>query len=276
MKPLEDKTVVVPEEASLQCTISPGDPEARITWSKDDKEIKGKDDRVVSTYVDSKATLTFKNVNLKDAARYRVEASNKMGRVETECRLTVHSKSILICNISTFHVLINWLQTVFTMLKSYHFKIHLFSILVAPKITHDDKLGEPQKLKAGGILSLYANIEGVPTPKVWWYRNGEPIKSINGTSIDTKDTFTSLSVKGSTGKDSGKYKLVAENVAGKDEKEFDVTVKGIFLMDHILIVDTMLIMRVTLNTSFGKNPYVDCLNTRLSLFQRKLPGNNLS
>ena len=99
---------------------------------------------------------------------------------------------------------------------------------MASKITHDDKLSEPQKLKAGGILSLYANIEGVPTPKVSWYRNGEPIKSINGTSIDTKDTFTSLSVKGSTGKDSGKYKLVAENVAGKDEKEFDVTVKGIY------------------------------------------------
>ena len=92
VKPLEDKTVVLPEEASLQCTISPGDPPASVSWFKDDKEIKGKDDRVVPTYKDSKATLTFKKVELKDTARYRVEASNKMGRVETECKLTVHSK----------------------------------------------------------------------------------------------------------------------------------------------------------------------------------------
>ena len=229
----------------------------------------------MSTYIDSKATLTFKNVNLKDAARYSVEASNKMGRVETECRLTVHSKSITTFDISTSHVIIDWLQNIFMALKSYRFVIQ-FSNSVAPKITHDDKLSESQKLKAGGILSLYANIEGVPTPKVSWYRNGEPIKSINGTSIDTKDTFTSLSVKGSTGKDSGKYKLVAENVAGKDEKEFDVTVKGIILMSNIVIVDTMLIMWVTLNTFFEKNLYVTCLNTRLLLLQRKSLDNILS
>ena len=92
VKPLEDKTVVLPEEASLQCTISPGDPEASVSWFKDDKEIKDKDDRVVPTYKDSKATLTFKKVVLKDTARYKVEGSNKMGRVETECKMTVHSK----------------------------------------------------------------------------------------------------------------------------------------------------------------------------------------
>ncbi len=100
---------------------------------------------------------------------------------------------------------------------------------MAPKITHEDKLGQPQKLKAGAVLSLYANIEGVPTPKVTWYLNGEPVESTNGTSIDTNSTFTSLTVKGSTANNSGKYKLVAENVAGKDEKEFDVTIKGTFL-----------------------------------------------
>ena len=95
MKPLEDQTVVVPEEASLQCTISPGDPEATVKWFKDEKEIIGKDDRVITTYKDSKATLTFKKVNLKDDARYRVEANNKMGRVQTDCKLTVHSMSII-------------------------------------------------------------------------------------------------------------------------------------------------------------------------------------
>ncbi len=92
MKPLEDKTVVLPAETSLECTISPGDPEAKVTWFKDDAELKGKDARLVPSYQDSKATLTFKKSELKDTARYRVEASNKMGRVETDCNLTVHSK----------------------------------------------------------------------------------------------------------------------------------------------------------------------------------------
>lgn len=82
---------MLPVEAALQCTISPGDPEAQITWFKDDSALKVKDKRVVPTYEDSKATLTFGSSELKDSARYRVEANNKMGRVETACYLTVHS-----------------------------------------------------------------------------------------------------------------------------------------------------------------------------------------
>ncbi len=97
---------------------------------------------------------------------------------------------------------------------------------MAPKIIPDDKSSQPQKLKAEGILSLFANIEGVPTPKVSWFQNGEPVTPTNGTSIDSKDACTSLTVKGTSAKNSGTYKLVAENVAGKDEKEFEVTVKG--------------------------------------------------
>ena len=97
---------------------------------------------------------------------------------------------------------------------------------VKPAIILDAPMKEAQKVKGGNNVNLYANIEGVPTPKVTWFHKDAELKSSNGISIDTKDTFTGLTIKGSTAKHSGTYKLVAENVAGKAETEFNVTVRG--------------------------------------------------
>ena len=44
------------------------------------------------TYMDGVASLTVHNVEAGDSGKYRCEASNRMGRVETSCRLSVNGK----------------------------------------------------------------------------------------------------------------------------------------------------------------------------------------
>ena len=55
---------------------------------KNGKELKASAKYVMSIDNES-ATLSFKDVDLTDAGTYKCEASNKLGRVQTECKLDV-------------------------------------------------------------------------------------------------------------------------------------------------------------------------------------------
>ena len=99
-------------------------------------------------------------------------------------------------------------------------------ILVAPKIEYDAQYKQPVALNAGATLTLPVTVTGVPTPKVVWYFGDNEMKSGNGTSIETKDKTSKLTVKNTTGANAGVYKVKAENAAGSAEAEFKVTMKG--------------------------------------------------
>ncbi len=95
-----------------------------------------------------------------------------------------------------------------------------------PKIDCEDKLKDVQTLKAGSTLILLANISGVPTPDVAWFRAGEPLTTTEGTTIETTETFSTLTVKNTSSAGAGAYKITAENVVGTAEQEFNVVIKG--------------------------------------------------
>ena len=90
LEPLSDLTVTAETKVKLTCKISAGDPKAKITWYHKDKEVKVTKNVKVA-YADDEATLTIADVELTHAGWYRCEASNKIGRVETQCTLTVNS-----------------------------------------------------------------------------------------------------------------------------------------------------------------------------------------
>ena len=87
---LSDLTIVAPETASLQCTVSPGQPTADIHWFYKDKEIY-KNKKYQMSYSDSVAVLTINGSEPKDTGAYRCEAFNKVGRVQTQCTLNIQS-----------------------------------------------------------------------------------------------------------------------------------------------------------------------------------------
>jgi len=97
---------------------------------------------------------------------------------------------------------------------------------VAPKIEYDAQYKKPVALNAGAVLTLPVTVSGVPTPKVLWYFGDKELKTGNGTTIETKEKTSKLTIKNTTGANAGVYRVKAENAAGSDEAEFKVTMKG--------------------------------------------------
>ena len=83
-----------------------------------------------------------------------------------------------------------------------------------------------QSLKASHTLIILVNIEATPTSTVRWFHGDKELHHGGNVTIETEETFSRLTIKGITGKQSGAYRIVAENKVGKAEEEFSVTIKG--------------------------------------------------
>ena len=101
-------------------------------------------------------------------------------------------------------------------------------------ITYDDKLKKTQNLKADTTLIITVNIAGVPDPDVSWYFGESELSTTNGTTINTTDTLSTLTMKGVSAESSGTYSVKAENTAGKDDAEFTLSVKGVSNLNVIM------------------------------------------
>jgi hypothetical protein len=186
LEKLKDLTVTVPAKVIMECSISRGDPQAEIHWYKDAKEIYS-GNNVNLLYKDKVAVCAMDKVELSDAGWYRCEAVNKLGRVETQCTLTVNAK---------------------------------------PKLDYEDRLKDTVSTKAGASIILSVNVSGFPIPKVTWFHKGEEINSsMPGVTIESEDDFSRLTIKPAAGEHSGSYKVKAENKVGEDEAEFTASVK---------------------------------------------------
>ena len=66
----------------------------------------------------------------------------------------------------------------------------------------------------------------MPAPKVRWSRDGAELTVKAGTSIETRDTYSTLTVKGVSAENSGRYKVTASNVVDEVSAEFTAQIKG--------------------------------------------------
>ena len=100
MEPLEDTIVSAGEKAELDCEVKSGNPAATIRWFKENKELQ-RSKKYTMSYNDETAALVVQDAQLVDAGCYRFEASNKLGRVETQCILLVQGmpRAQLFCTI---------------------------------------------------------------------------------------------------------------------------------------------------------------------------------
>ncbi len=80
-----------PNDAVFECEFDLGEPPSTVTWYKDNKEVRPgrKYDVTLRRGI---ASLAVHGTEGLDTGAYRAEASNKLGRVETEAALTVLSK----------------------------------------------------------------------------------------------------------------------------------------------------------------------------------------
>lgn len=80
-------SVTAGDMATLECTIS-GSPELKVKWFKDGKEmISGR--KYKMAVKENTAVLKILSAERGDSAEYKMEVSNKVGKDECTCSVTV-------------------------------------------------------------------------------------------------------------------------------------------------------------------------------------------
>ena len=100
-----------------------------------------------------------------------------------------------------------------------------YCFLGAPKITYDSALQDKIVRKGGTSVEINAEITGHPKPTSKWFFGDKELFSSGDVLIKKDDKGCTLKVSHSTGTNTGKYRLLAENAVGTDEAVFDVLVK---------------------------------------------------
>ena len=84
-----------------------------------------------------------------------------------------------------------------------------------PRIMMDVKFRETVLVKSGETLKINADFAGRPAPVISWTKDGKDIELRARIQVVSTDTSTSVIVKDCIRRDSGKYALTLQNIAGK-------------------------------------------------------------
>ncbi|KAI3368574.1 hypothetical protein L3Q82_025583, partial [Scortum barcoo] len=181
----EEVTVTLSSPTSLVCEVQ-SYPPALITWLKDGTPFESS--RNVRVLPGGR-TLQILNAKVEDAGRYTCVATNEAGET----------------------------------LKHYEVKVY-----VPPQINKNDIPGEglaPKevKIKVNSTLTLECAAQAFPTPALQWYKDGQILQSDDHVSIMANGRI--VQIKHAQVSDTGRYTCVATNIAGEDEKDFDVNIQ---------------------------------------------------
>lgn len=102
--------------------------------------------------------------------------------------------------------------------------VFLLVYAVAPKI--DRKNLRKITVKEGEPIYLDVKVSGEPAPDVAWYCHGRPLQVTPVKRVDNVPYNTKLYNDNPERKDSGTYKITAQNQYGQDAAEFQIVVIG--------------------------------------------------
>ncbi|KAK3506808.1 hypothetical protein QTP70_028372 [Hemibagrus guttatus] len=160
-------------------------PPAIITWLKDGTHFESS--RNVRVLPGGR-TLQILNAQEEDAGRYTCVATNEAGET----------------------------------LKNYEVKVFI------PPVISKDIQGEgfaPKeiKIKVNNTLTLECEAQAIPVPTLHWYKDGQILKADGRISVTPNGRI--VQIKQAQVSDTGRYTCVATNIAGEDEKDFDVNIQ---------------------------------------------------
>ncbi|XP_035212204.1 muscle M-line assembly protein unc-89-like isoform X2 [Stegodyphus dumicola] len=162
-----------------------GVPEPTIQWFKDEVEVKNRPGLQISSGSNRTSVFILKSFE-SDGGKYSCVAANAAGKATSIAEVRV---------------------------KPYR---------EAPKFKR--KL-QAAVVKSGSRVTLEAEVTGVPTPEIKWYRNGNPIENSPDFRISSSGNVHTLLISEVFPDDSGSYMIVASNVAGEARSLADLVVE---------------------------------------------------
>ncbi|XP_038601048.1 LOW QUALITY PROTEIN: hemicentin-2 [Tachyglossus aculeatus] len=106
--------------------------------------------------------------------------------------------------------------------KNYHVEV-----LIPPSISKDDPSDEfsvkEVRTKVNSTLTLECESWAVPPPTISWYKDGQLV--VSGDHLRIQADGRLLQIQPTRVSDSGRYLCVATNVAGEDDKDFNVLIQ---------------------------------------------------
>ncbi|XP_060552023.1 hemicentin-1-like isoform X2 [Ruditapes philippinarum] len=181
---VDDKNVIIGNNITLVCPVE-GDPQPTITWLQNGYALQRSELGTVYEISSDGMNLTVYSADVDDTARYTCIAENIGGEVEKSFDLNVH---------------------------------------VPPNIDPDSVSPDVNIINKDSSLYIDCPVTGIPRPNVLWYKDGDLLSPENDPNLHVHADGRRLEIVGAQVSDSGKYKCVGENVAGRTEQEFDVDV----------------------------------------------------
>lgn len=80
-------SVTAGDSAALECKVS-GSPDLKVKWFRDGKEMTGSRKYKIS-FKDNVAVLKILSVERGDSCEYKIEVSNRVGKEQCSCSVTV-------------------------------------------------------------------------------------------------------------------------------------------------------------------------------------------
>lgn len=206
--------VTAGESATLECRVS-GSPELKFKWFKDQKEVvSGRKYRMLVK--DTTVALKILSADKGDTAEYRMELSNKVGKDQCSCSVTVigQSQAETLARIA-------WSPSVVKNLISD--LIPCADRAVPPSFTRTLKKVDG---RAGSYETMECRISGSQPLLVSWFKDGQEIFSLGRHKVDFSDGKASLTIASLEQSDSGLYTCRASNIAGEKETSSALSIKG--------------------------------------------------
>uniref|UniRef100_A0A3B4WP33 Ig-like domain-containing protein n=1 Tax=Seriola lalandi dorsalis TaxID=1841481 RepID=A0A3B4WP33_SERLL len=172
------------DSATLECTIS-GSPELKVKWFKDGKEmISGRKYKMMVK--ENTATLKILTAEKGDTAEYKMEVSNKVGKDQSTCSVTVIGRA------------------------------------VPPSFTKALKKVDG---RIGSNITLECRVSGSQPMVVSWYKDNQEIHSDDKYKLDFSGSTASVLITGLDQSDGGVYTCQASNDAGEKETSGTLSIK---------------------------------------------------
>ncbi|XP_009082964.1 PREDICTED: obscurin, partial [Acanthisitta chloris] len=221
MTELQNQEVQDGYPVSFDCIVI-GKPLPTVRWFKDGKAIEENDHYMINEDQEGCHQLIITAVVPTDMGVYRCLAENNMGVASTKAELRVDLTS------TDYETAADATETS----SYYSAKDYISSREQEESTTEEeqlpqifDELHDIHVAPGASLAKFHLKVKGYPQPRLYWFKNGQPLKASDRILKTDRQEFHSLEIRNVTKADAGQYLIFVINSAGSAYSSARLVVK---------------------------------------------------